>query len=85
MQGQNEFVVQFKDDQGQPADVGDVQMGSSMSSPAWPPCRGIPNSHPPAKPEFTSDFQLRDERGMALHCCLERAIWPKATQPSTAT
>ena len=25
MQGQNEFVVLFKDDQGQPADVGDAQ------------------------------------------------------------
>ena len=53
MQGQNDFVVQFKDDQGQPADVGDVQIGSSMSMPAWLPCRGIRNSRPPAKPEFT--------------------------------
>src|SRR5260370_19059750 len=34
-QGQNEFVVQFKDDQGQPVDVGDVQIGSYM------PMRGI--------------------------------------------
>src|SRR5258708_16799837 len=37
MQGQNEFVVQFKDDQGQPADVGDVQIGSSISMPSMAP------------------------------------------------
>jgi hypothetical protein len=40
MQGQNEFVVQFKDDQGQPADVGDVQIGSSMSMPSMAPMSG---------------------------------------------
>ena len=40
MQGQNEFVVQFKDDQGQPADVGDVQIGSSMSLPSMAPMSG---------------------------------------------
>jgi hypothetical protein len=40
MQGQNEFVVQFKDDQGQPADVGDVQLGTSMSMPSMAPMSG---------------------------------------------
>ena len=40
MQGQNEFDVQFKDDQGQPADVGDVQIGSSMSMPSMAPMSG---------------------------------------------
>ena len=40
MQGQNEFVLQFKDDQGQPADVGDVQIGSSMSMPSMAPMSG---------------------------------------------
>jgi hypothetical protein len=40
VQGQNEFVVQFKDDQGQPADVGDVQIGSSMSMPSMAPMSG---------------------------------------------
>jgi len=40
MQGQNEFVVQFKDDQGQPTDVGDVQLGSSMSMPSMAPMSG---------------------------------------------
>ena len=32
-QGQNDFIVEFKDDQGRPVDVGDVQIGSSMSMP----------------------------------------------------
>jgi hypothetical protein len=40
MQGQNEFVVQFKDDQGQAADAGDVQIGSSMSMPGMGPMSG---------------------------------------------
>src|SRR5258708_19664415 len=39
-QGQNEFALQFKDDQGQPADVGDVQIGSSMSMPSMAPMSG---------------------------------------------
>jgi hypothetical protein len=39
-QGQNEFVIQFRDDQGQPADVGDVQLGSSMSMPSMAPMSG---------------------------------------------
>lgn len=39
-QGQNEFVVQFKDDKGQLADVGDVQLGSSMSMPSMAPMSG---------------------------------------------
>jgi len=33
-QGQNEFVVQFRDPKGQPINVGDVQLGSSMSMPS---------------------------------------------------
>lgn len=39
-QGQNEFVVQFKDDRGQLVDVGDVQLGSSMSMPSMAPMSG---------------------------------------------
>jgi hypothetical protein len=39
-QGQNEFVVQFKDDKGEPADVGDVDLGSSMSMPGMAPMSG---------------------------------------------
>ncbi len=33
-------LSQFKDDQGQPADVGDVQIGSSMSMPSMAPMSG---------------------------------------------
>ena len=39
-QGQNDFVVQFRDQQGQPVDVGDVQLGSSMSMPSMAPMSG---------------------------------------------
>jgi len=39
-QGQNEFVVQFKDDKGQLVDVGDVQLGSSMTMPSMAPMSG---------------------------------------------
>ena len=39
-QGQNDFIVEFKDDQGRPVDVGDVQIGSSMSMPGMAPMSG---------------------------------------------
>ena len=39
-QGQNDFVVQFQNLQGQPVDVGDVQLGSNMSMPAMTPMSG---------------------------------------------
>jgi len=39
-QGQNEFVVEFNDTQGRPVDVGDVQIGSSMSMPGMAPMSG---------------------------------------------
>ena len=39
-QGQNDFVVQFQNQQGQPLDVGDVQLGSNMSMPAMAPMSG---------------------------------------------
>ena len=39
-QGQSEFVVEFKDDQGQPVDVSDVQIGSSMTMPGMAPMSG---------------------------------------------
>src|SRR5260370_7769532 len=50
MQGQNEFVIQFKDDQGQPADVGDVQLGSSMSMPSMAPMSAYADIPPTAQP-----------------------------------
>ena len=39
-QGQNDFVVQFQNPQGQPVDVGEVQLGSNMSMPAMAPMSG---------------------------------------------
>ncbi len=39
-QGQNEFVVQFRDSKGQSIDVGNVQLGSSMSMPSMAPMSG---------------------------------------------
>lgn len=39
-QGQNDFVVQFRDQQGQPIDVGDVQLSSSMTMPSMAPMSG---------------------------------------------
>ena len=39
-QGQNDFVVQFQNQQGQPVDVGEVQLGSNMSMPAMAPMSG---------------------------------------------
>ena len=61
MQGQNEFVVQFKDDQGQPADVGDVQIGSSMSMPSMAPMSGDSELTPTGQPgvyKVTSNFAM---------------------------
>src|SRR5260370_39353041 len=39
-QGQNNFVVQFQNQQAQPVDVGDVQLGSNMSMPGMAPMSG---------------------------------------------
>ena len=39
-QGQNDFILQFRDQQGQPIDVGDVQLSSSMTMPAMAPMSG---------------------------------------------
>ena len=61
MQGQNEFVVQFKDDQGQPADVGDVQLGSSMSMPSMAPMSGDAEITPTSQTgiyKVTSNFAM---------------------------
>src|ERR1700746_2175108 len=61
MQGQNEFVVQFEDDQGQPADVGDVQIGSSMSMPSVAPMSGESELTPTSQTgiyKVTSNFAM---------------------------
>jgi hypothetical protein len=61
MQGQNEFVIQFKDDQGQPADVGDVQLGSNMSMPGMSPMSGDAELTPAGQTgvyKVTSNFPM---------------------------
>ena len=61
MQGQNEFVIQFKDDQGQPADVGDVQLGSNMSMPGMSPMSGDAELTPTSQTgvyKVTSNFAM---------------------------
>jgi hypothetical protein len=61
MQGQNEFVLQFKDDQGQPADVGDVKIGSSMSMPSMAPMSGDSDITPTGQTgiyKVTSNFAM---------------------------
>ena len=61
MQGQNEFVLQFKDDQGQSADVGDVQIGSSMSMPSMAPMSGDSELTPTSQTgiyKVTSNFAM---------------------------
>lgn len=60
-QGQNDFVVQFTDDQGQPADVGDVQLGSSMSMPSMAPMSGDSELTPTGQTgiyKVTSNFAM---------------------------
>jgi hypothetical protein len=39
-QGQNDFVVQFQNQLGQPVEVGEVQLGSNMSMPSMAPMSG---------------------------------------------
>ena len=61
MQGQNEFVIEFKDDQGQPADVGDVQLGSNMSMPGMSPMSGDAELTPAGQTgvyKVTSNFAM---------------------------
>ncbi|MDQ2840720.1 MAG: FixH family protein [Acidobacteriota bacterium] len=60
-QGANEFFVQFKDGQGQPADVGDVQLGSSMSMPSMAPMSGNAEVTPTGQKgiyKVTSNFAM---------------------------
>jgi hypothetical protein len=60
-QGQNEFVVEFKDDQGQPVDVGDVQIGTNMSMPGMAPMSGdsgVTQTKQPGIYKVTSNFAM---------------------------
>jgi hypothetical protein len=61
-QGQNEFVVQFKDDKGQLVDVGDVQLGSSMSMPSMAPMSGESELTPTGQ---TGTYRVKSNFGMS--------------------
>ena len=60
-QGQNDFVVQFRNQQGQPIDVGDVQFGSSMTMPSMAPMSGeseITSTDQPGTYRVKSNFAM---------------------------
>ena len=61
-QGQNEFVVQFRDPKGQPIDVGNVQLGSSMSMPSMAPMSGDSEITPSGQ---TGTYRVKSNFGMS--------------------
>src|SRR5258705_4480184 len=61
-QGQNEFVVQFQNPQGQAVDVGDVQLGSSMTTPSMAPMSGDSELTPTGQ---TRTYRVRSNFGMS--------------------
>ncbi len=61
-QGQNQFVVQFRDAKGQPIDVGTVQLGSSMSMPSMAPMSGDSEITPTGE---TGTFHVKSNFAMS--------------------
>jgi len=61
-QGQNDFVLQFKDDKGQLVDVGDVQLGSSMTMPSMAPMSGGSEITPTGQ---TGTYRVKSNFGMS--------------------
>lgn len=61
-QGQNDFIVQFRDPQGQPVDVGEVQLGSSMSMPGMAPMSGNSEISPAGK---TGTYRVKSSFAMS--------------------
>lgn len=61
-QGQNEFVIQFRDAKGQPVDVGNVQLGSSMSMPSMAPMSGDSEITPSGQ---TGIYRVKSNFGMS--------------------
>lgn len=60
-QGKSEFVLEFKNAQDQPVDVGDVQLGSNMSMPGMAPMSGDAEITPTGQPgiyKVKSDFAM---------------------------
>ncbi len=62
MQGKNEFVVQFKDEKGRLVDVGDVQLGSSMSMPSMAPMSGDSELTPTGQ---TGTYRVKSDFAMS--------------------
>jgi hypothetical protein len=61
-QGQNDFVVQFRNPQGQPVDVGEVQLGSSMAMPGMAPMSGDSQITPAGQP---GTYRVKSNFGMS--------------------
>ena len=61
-QGQNDFVIQFQNQQGQPVDVGEVQLGSNMSMPAMAPMSGESEITPAGQ---TGTYRVKSNFGMS--------------------
>jgi hypothetical protein len=61
-QGQNDFVFQFKDDKGQLVEVGDVQLGSSMTMPGMAPMSGGSEIRPTGQ---TGTYRVKSNFGMS--------------------
>ena len=61
-QGQNQFVVQFRDAKGQPIDVGTVQLGSNMSMPSMAPMSGDSEITPAGE---TGTYRVKSNFGMS--------------------
>jgi hypothetical protein len=61
-QGQNDFVLQFKDDKGQLVEVGDVQLGSSMTMPSMAPMSGGSEITPTGQ---TGTYRVKSNFGMS--------------------
>jgi hypothetical protein len=61
-QGQNDFVVQFRNSQGQPVDVGEVQLGSSMTMPSMAPMSGASEITPTGQ---TGTYKVKSNFAMS--------------------
>jgi hypothetical protein len=61
-QGQNNFVVQFQNQQGQPVDLGEVQLGSNMSMPSMAPMSGESEITPAGT---TGTYRVKSNFGMS--------------------
>jgi YtkA-like len=61
-QGQNDFVVRFKDDKGQLVEVSDVHLGSSMTMPSMAPMSGGSEIRPTGQ---TGTYRVKSNFGMS--------------------